>query len=61
MGGEEASLDNQDTLLKINAFLEEAFQSSSEGIMVKSLDADAGYYPTKRSDSWLKVSCCKII
>uniref|UniRef100_A0A1J3IAR9 DNA ligase n=1 Tax=Noccaea caerulescens TaxID=107243 RepID=A0A1J3IAR9_NOCCA len=55
VGAEEASLDNQDTLLKINAFLEEAFQSSSEGIMVKSLDADAGYYPTKRSDSWLKV------
>ncbi|CAA7030310.1 unnamed protein product [Microthlaspi erraticum] len=52
---EEASLNNQETLSSINAFLEEAFQSSSEGIMVKSLDVDAGYYPTKRSDSWLKV------
>ncbi|KAF8113632.1 hypothetical protein N665_0047s0038 [Sinapis alba] len=55
MGAEEAYLDNQDTLCKINAFLEEAFQSSCEGIMVKSLDIDAGYCPTKRSDSWLKV------
>lgn len=49
------SLNNQDTLCRINAFLEESFQSSCEGIMVKSLDVDAGYYPTKRSDSWLKV------
>ncbi|KAJ4866657.1 DNA LIGASE 6 [Raphanus sativus] len=55
MGAEEASLNNQDTLFRISAFLEEAFQSSCEGIMVKSLDVDAGYCPTKRSDSWLKV------
>ncbi|KAG2253474.1 hypothetical protein Bca52824_083610 [Brassica carinata] len=55
VGAEEASLNNQDTLCRINAFLEEAFQSSCEGIMVKSLDVDAGYCPTKRSDSWLKV------
>ena len=60
MGTEEASMNNQDTLCRINAFLEEAFQSSCEGIMVKSLDFDAGYCPTKRSDSWLKVSCCKL-
>ncbi|EOA33487.1 hypothetical protein CARUB_v10019664mg [Capsella rubella] len=55
VGAKEASLDNQDTLNKINAFLEEAFHSSCEGIMVKSLDVDGGYCPTKRSDSWLKV------
>ncbi|KAF2607993.1 hypothetical protein F2Q68_00045974 [Brassica cretica] len=55
VGSEEASLNNQDTLCRINAFLEDAFQSSYEGIMVKSLDVDAGYCPTKRSDSWLKV------
>ncbi|CAN6933722.1 unnamed protein product, partial [Brassica oleracea] len=55
VGSEEASLNNQDTLCRINAFLEDAFQSSCEGIMVKSLDVDAGYCPTKRSDSWLKV------
>ncbi|WZZ06289.1 hypothetical protein YC2023_092210 [Brassica napus] len=52
---EESSMNNQETLCRINAFLEEAFQSSCEGIMVKSLDVDAGYCPTKRSDSWLKV------
>jgi DNA ligase-1 len=55
VGAEEASLNNHDTLSRINAFLEEAFQSSCEGIMVKSLDVNAGYCPTKRSDSWLKV------
>ncbi|KAJ4884074.1 DNA LIGASE 6 [Raphanus sativus] len=55
VGAEEASLSNQDILCRISAFLEEAFQSSCEGIMVKSLDVDAGYCPTKRSDSWLKV------
>ncbi|KAL0801119.1 hypothetical protein Bca101_056295 [Brassica carinata] len=55
VGAEGASLNNQDTLCRINAFLEEAFQSSCERIMVKSLDVDAGYCPTKRSDSWLKV------
>lgn len=43
------------TLTKINNFLEEALHSSCEGIMVKSLDVDAGYSPSKRSDSWLKV------
>lgn len=60
MEAEEASLNNQDTLSRINAFLGEAFQSSCEGIMVKSLDIDAGYFPTKRYDSWLKVVCCKL-
>ncbi|KAH9739194.1 DNA ligase 6 [Citrus sinensis] len=43
------------TLTKINNFLEEALHSSCEGIIVKSLDVDAGYSPSKRSDSWLKV------
>ncbi|VVA94247.1 unnamed protein product [Arabis nemorensis] len=55
VGAEEVSLNNQDTLCRINAFLEDSFQSSCEGIMVKSLDVDAGYCPTKRTDSWLKV------
>ncbi|KAL9427711.1 hypothetical protein AB3S75_029819 [Citrus x aurantiifolia] len=43
------------SLTKINNFLEEALHSSCEGIIVKSLDVDAGYSPSKRSDSWLKV------
>ncbi|KAK1363883.1 hypothetical protein POM88_039444 [Heracleum sosnowskyi] len=34
---------------------EEAGEFSEAGIMVKSLDVEAGYTPSKRSDSWLKV------
>ncbi|XP_021862658.2 DNA ligase 6 isoform X3 [Spinacia oleracea] len=52
---DEARPDCEATLTKINAFLEDAFQSSCEGIMVKSLDVDAGYFASKRADSWLKV------
>ncbi|KAG5051251.1 hypothetical protein JHK87_003449 [Glycine soja] len=44
------------TLTKINAFLEDALCSSCEGILVKTLDVDAGYSPSKHSDKWLKVS-----
>ncbi|KAK7340918.1 hypothetical protein VNO77_21636 [Canavalia gladiata] len=43
------------TLTKLNAFLEDALRASCEGIMVKSLDVEAGYSPSKRSDKWLKV------
>lgn len=43
------------TMTKMNCFLDDAFQSSCEGIMVKSLDVEAGYTPSKRSDAWLKV------
>ncbi|KAJ0572286.1 putative DNA ligase (ATP) [Helianthus annuus] len=39
----------------MNLFFEEAFHSSCEGMMVKSLDVEAGYLPSKCSDSWLKV------
>ncbi|XP_031395573.1 DNA ligase 6 isoform X1 [Punica granatum] len=53
--GEEADLSSEATVTKINSFLEDALRSSCEGIMVKSLDDDAGYSPSKRSDSWLKV------
>ncbi|XP_021737417.1 DNA ligase 6-like isoform X2 [Chenopodium quinoa] len=52
---DEAHPDCEATLMKINAFLEDAFQSSCEGIMVKSLDVDAGYFASKRADTWLKV------
>lgn len=51
----EACPGNEAALAKINSFLEEAIRSSCEGIMVKSLDIDAGYVPSKRSDAWLKV------
>ena len=54
MEADDAST-NEATLTKINLFLEEAFRSSCEGIMIKSLDIDAGYSPSKRTDTWLKV------
>ncbi|KAL6286716.1 hypothetical protein ACE6H2_011106 [Prunus campanulata] len=52
---DDACLTGEVTLTKINCFLENAFLSSCEGIMVKSLDVDAGYSPSKRTDTWLKV------
>nr|GMD51989.1 DNA ligase 6 isoform X1 [Ipomoea batatas] len=52
---DDSSTDNEATLTRINCFLNDALQSSCEGIMVKSLDVDAGYTPSKRSDAWLKV------
>lgn len=52
---DDACLTSEATLTKINSFLENAFLSSCEGIMVKSLDVDAGYCPSKRMDTWLKV------
>ncbi|KAG1346971.1 DNA ligase [Cocos nucifera] len=52
---EEAFLSNQNTVTKINSFFEDACTSSCEGIMVKTLDVDAGYFASKRSEAWLKV------
>ncbi|KAG6777436.1 hypothetical protein POTOM_017257 [Populus tomentosa] len=52
---QDACLTNEATLTKMKSFLEDALQSSCEGIMVKSLDIDAGYCPSKRTDAWLKV------
>ncbi|CAJ1842765.1 unnamed protein product [Sphenostylis stenocarpa] len=52
---DDACLTCEATLTKINAFLEAALHSSCEGIMVKTLDIEAGYFPSKRSDKWLKV------
>ncbi|KAK7394186.1 hypothetical protein VNO78_14707 [Psophocarpus tetragonolobus] len=52
---DDACFTCEATLTKINAFLEDALRSSCEGIMVKTLDVDAGYSPSKRSDQWLKV------
>ncbi|XP_022771969.1 DNA ligase 6 isoform X3 [Durio zibethinus] len=51
----DACLTSEATLTRMNSFLEHALQCSCEGIMVKSLDTDAGYLPSKRGDTWLKV------
>ncbi|KAH6759956.1 DNA LIGASE 6 [Perilla frutescens var. frutescens] len=52
---QDADLKNEATSNRMSSFLSEAFNSSCEGIMVKSLDVDSGYAPSKRSDAWLKV------
>ncbi|XP_011099504.1 DNA ligase 6 isoform X1 [Sesamum indicum] len=52
---EDADVKNEATLNRMNSFLNDAIRSSCEGIMVKSLDVNAGYTPSKRSDAWLKV------
>ncbi|KAL6551830.1 DNA ligase 6 [Orobanche gracilis] len=51
----DADGNNEVTLNRMNRFLDEALRSSCEGMVVKSLDIDAGYTPSKRSDAWLKV------
>lgn len=52
---DDACLTNEVTLNKISSFLEDAFRSSCEGLVVKLLDFDAEYSPSKRTDTWLKV------
>ncbi|XP_023916627.2 DNA ligase 6 isoform X1 [Quercus suber] len=52
---DDACLTNEVTLNKISSFLEDAFSSSCEGLVVKLLDFDAEYSPSKRTDTWLKV------
>ncbi|WOK98011.1 DNA ligase 6 isoform X1 [Canna indica] len=52
---DEACLSNQISLARINLFFEDARNSSCEGIMVKTLDVDAGYSASKRTEAWLKV------
>lgn len=52
---DDACFTKEVTVTRINSFLEDALHSSCEGIMAKALDTDAGYSPSKRCDSWLKV------
>ncbi|MCO5599554.1 hypothetical protein L7F22_053660 [Adiantum nelumboides] len=53
--GKDADAENSAVVTRVESFLEEAINSSCEGIMVKALDSESAYAPSKRSDSWLKV------
>lgn len=39
----------------VQEFLLESFAGGTEGLMLKALDVAAGYQPSKRSDSWIKL------
>ena len=52
---DDADVANEATVTKMNQLFDDAFHSLCEGLMVKSLDIEAGYLPSKHSDSWLKV------
>ena len=44
---------------RIQEFLLESFAGGTEGQMLKALDVAAGYQPSKRSDSWIKLKRCQ--
>eukprot|EP00921_Rhytidocystis_pertsovi_P003975 GHVQ01006862.1.p1 GENE.GHVQ01006862.1~~GHVQ01006862.1.p1 ORF type:complete len:550 (+),score=70.50 GHVQ01006862.1:66-1652(+) len=44
-----------DNIEDLDAYLQESIEGSCEGLMVKTLDENASYEPSKRSLNWLKV------
>lgn len=42
-------------LTQVQEFLLQSFAAGTEGLMVKRLDGNAAYQPSKRSESWIKI------
>ena len=57
-GGAVSDLACQSIEDRIQEFLLESFAGGTEGLMLKALDVAAGYQPSKRSDSWIKLKRC---
>lgn len=49
----EAGLEAQ-----VQTYLLESFASGTEGLMLKSLDTNATYQASKRSENWIKLKRC---
>ncbi|XP_064960894.1 DNA ligase 1 isoform X2 [Musa acuminata AAA Group] len=50
-----ATAITSDDLEEIQKFLDTAVNTSCEGLIIKTLDKDATYEPSKRSNNWLKL------